>query len=197
MYVHLQPLSLLTGNATQDFPDSLRVKVAPTIPNLPASGLFSVYNELVDDVCNLNRTTIVPPEGDDADYACDSAGMYNFHTSFDFFGDRFAWYGDWYGFNIGVSVKLINEVTGTPWATCYIDVMVKKGEDDPVYTSAAFILGVGGTSLLGLAAGLMYKKRRVGVLQLSSNHDDVGDDDEKVDEPTTHFELVTDPSSRV
>ena len=149
---------IISVNATTDFPSNPEIKVKPTLPLMPFSGFYSVYDSIASttNLCNA----ISPPAGNDAGYSCPSAGLYNFGTDYHIWGDPHAWYGNIYGINMGVDVDFLDSYTKEKWATCFVTVRIREGEDEYVYNNAAFIGGAT-AALTGLAAGLMYKRRRI------------------------------------
>ncbi len=80
--------------------------------------------------------------------------------------------------------------TGDSYATCYAEMKVKPGRDNPA-TDWAF-LGGGGLASLVLA-GYIYRKRRVTTMTTDSLDRCQESDDTTV----THFELVSDPICKV
>jgi hypothetical protein len=169
-------------NATQTLP-SLRIRVKPSLPHIP--GLFSVFTAEVDDICNSNATVLAAPAGSDAGYYCPSAGLYNFNTQFTLWGDPEAWYGSTYGYNMGVNVQFYDLEKEEEFAFCYVEVKIKQGPVNSYSTSMGFLGGA--LAGLGLTAGYMYRKRRVGTIEL----------DPVEEGTTTHFELISDPGARV
>lgn len=121
------------------------------------------------------------PAGSDAGYSCPEAGVYNFRATVPFFGDSLDWYRNLYGFNIGLNMKISDAETGDDYALCYAEIKVTKASLD--YGSnlstgwGAFLSGAG---LAGLAAGYLYRRRRVAIMSQS-------------DDMNTNFELVDDP----
>jgi hypothetical protein len=175
-----------TVNATVDLPSELLITVSPSLPRLASTGVVRVYDHVVDDVCGSNSTTLNPPAGADATYSCPSAGLYNFHTTYTLWGNTSAWYSSFYGFNIGVVVQIVDTEDDEVFARCVGELMVQQGPEGSSTTGAAFLGGIA-AGLTGLTAGYMFRKRRIGMIEL----------DPSEESPGNHFELITDPASRV
>jgi hypothetical protein len=150
---------------------------------------MNAYNAEVNDICQTG--TLSPPENEDAGYSCPSAGVYNFHFSFKNPGNRRSLFAGWSGYSYGVNVHFRHETEGEDYASCHLNVKVKKSAQDSYLTNTDVV----GASLgiAGLALGLFLRRRRERV---------VGDDCEEADgcneynekgtEMTTNFALVED-----
>lgn len=138
----------------------------------------------VDDICSYDYASLTPPAGNDAGYSCPDAGLYNFHVNYDLWGSPDSWYATTYGYSMGVSLHIYDTLNDIEFASCYVEVVAKKGSEDYTWTSAAlfFPAAVGVT---GLTAGYMMRKRRVGLIDLEK------------EETSSNFELINDPSTGV
>jgi len=144
----------------------------------------NVYNSQVEDVCDSN--TLAPPDGDDSEYSCPSAGLYNFNFIYKNFGGRRKWYAGWHGYSMGLIVHFKYEGGGDDYATCTINVKVEGSQNDSIATNAAFV----SAATLGLASlftGLFVRRRKERLAE--SDQDNHG---ERTKESGTHFELVQD-----
>lgn len=171
-------------NATTDIPHRTTVTVSPSLPHFPRSGIHTIYNhtEYISQSCG---TVLAPPAGGDAGYSCPDAGVYNFRPNVVLFGNTSSWYGRYHGFSIGLSVHIYDASTGDEYASCYAEMKVKQGQENPA-TDWAFLGG--GLASLALA-GYMYRKRRISTHREQQSHES--------EETTTHFELISDPICRV
>jgi hypothetical protein len=167
-------------------PQQAQISVQPTLPNLHAGLPFSTREAEVADICSSNSTTLTPPAGNDAGYVCPGAGVYNVHMYSEIWGNPGAWYASTYGYNMGGSVRIQDPVNDEEFATCYFDLTVEKGPNDYSFLNGGFLLPAA-IGLTGLTAGLMLRKRRLGVVDLESSDEGT----------TTNFELIVDPSTRV
>jgi len=169
-----------------DVPRPLQVRVSRTFPSFNAIGT-NVYRGEVEDVCDDG--TLAPPNYDDDEYGCPSAGQYNFHFNYTNFGTRQKWYAGWHGYSMGLLIHFKYEGGGNDYATCSINVKVEAGEDDS-YTTNASIVSVATLGLAGLLMGLFVRRRKE---RLASSLHSI--DDERTKELNTNFELVEDFSS--
>ena len=146
--------------------------------------------ESTEYTSNYCDTTVLhAPAGSDAGYTCPEAGLYNFRVTVPLLGDSLAWYGDMYGFNIALNMKISNAETGDDYAYCYAVVNVKKGpyrhtSHGASTTWGALLGGGAGMASLAAALGYAYRKRRVATVDTQ-------------EEMVTNFELVNDQIMQV
>jgi hypothetical protein len=162
----------------------MRVHLSQTFPSWYSVGVNS-YNSQVEDVCQSGALT--PPENDDAGYACPSPGVYNFHFSFRNFGNRRNVVSGWSGYSYGVNVHFKHETEGGDWASCHINVKVKKGETSSYVTNAKF-LSVAGLGVVSVAMGLFLRRRRERLAERDNEHSKDGES--ATTDIATNFELV-------
>lgn len=148
---------------------------------------INAYNSQINDVCSSGALT--PPENEDAGYYCPSAGVYNFHFSFKNPGSRRSLFAGWSGYTYGVNVHFKHETEGGDWATCHMNVKVKKSEYDSYMTNAKF-LSVAGLCLATIGMGLFSRRRREQVAGEEDEWRDGGDQESA--DMATNFELVQD-----
>ena len=186
----VRSLSIITVTADSDIPRPMHVHMAKTFPSFYKMGV-NAYNADVYDVCQTG--TLSAPENEDAEYECPAAGVYNFHFSFKNPGSRRNLFAGWSGFSYGVNVHFRHETEGADYATCHLNVKVKKGQNDSYLTNAEVV----GASLgiAGLAMGLFLRRRRERVA--SDGNQDADEVNEKATEMTTSFALVEDSPTTV
>jgi hypothetical protein len=93
---------------------------------------------------------------------------------------------------MGVVVKIQDTEDNEVFAMCYGELMVEKGPEGLYATYTGFLGGaMVAVSLAGLSAGYMLRKRRIGSIDL------LEEDPSDESFPGNHFELITDPTSRV
>lgn len=159
--------------------------MSPSIPNLPSSAVIPSYSA-EGKVRKLCGSVLSPPAGYDEPYSCPKAGLYNIETTFSLFGTSYAWYGSYYGFNMGISIDIEDTKTDQSYATCYAEIKVEEGTASPS-TDWAFFVGGGVAALSGMAAaGYMRRKRRVTELKAADNQSE---------ECTSYVELAPETSS--
>lgn len=168
---------LIPVTADYDIPRPMNVHLTNTFPSWYKMGI-NAYNGQVYDVCSSGVLTA--PENEDAGYSCPSAGVYNFHTSFKVPGSRRNIFASWSGYSYGVNVHFKHDTEGGDWATCHMNIKVKKNEYGGYGTTAKF-LSVAGLGLASIAMGVFYRRRRERVAG-QDNEGDMGD----------QFELVND-----
>ncbi|KAG7349382.1 hypothetical protein IV203_011979 [Nitzschia inconspicua] len=167
--------------ANSDIPRPMRVHMANTFPGWYKAG-FNAYNSQISDVCSSGAMS--PPENEDSAYSCPSPGVYNFHFSFKNPGNRRSIFSDWNGFSYGVVVHFKHDTEGGDWATCHMNVKVKKSDYGNV-TNYQF-LSVAGIGIAFVAIGLFYRRRRE---RVAGEEEACHDSGETVD-MATNFELV-------
>lgn len=145
-------------------PSEIGLSVRPSLPHLPGSGWFSTY-KYQDSISNSCGDHLNAPAGNDAGYSCPDAGLYNYRGNFTLFGDPDEWYSSFYGFDLGVTVKVQDVSNEVEYAHCYVELKVKKGHHDSAAAAEAAFFG-GGSLALVVAAGMMYRKRRVASREL-------------------------------
>jgi len=158
--------------------------LTPSVARLSRASWGSI--EATDYTSNYCSSILHAPAGADAGYTCPEAGLYNVRLTFPLFGESLAWYGDTYGYNIGLSMKVSDAATGDDYAFCYTEIKVSKGTYRHTNHGVSTTWGalVGGAGLAGLSAALLgfaYRKRRVATTEGTS------------EEMVTNFELVNDP----
>jgi hypothetical protein len=154
--------------------------MSQTFPSWYKMGVNS-YNSQIDDVCHSGALT--PPENDDAGYSCPSAGVYNFHFAFKNPGSRRNIFSGWSGYSYGVNVHFKHETEGGDWASCHVNVKVKKSDTGSYMTNAKF-LGVAGLGIVSVAMGFFLRRRRERVAAAGDEYDTTL--------VATNFELVQD-----
>ena len=174
-------------NATTDLPYLTRLTVSPSIPHFPSMSTAATYNA-TDYISNSCGTILTPPAGADAGYSCPDAGVYNIRGTMVMFGNTSAWYKNYYGFNVGLNVRLYNAVTNDVYATCYAEIGVYQGAENPS-TDWSWMGGAGLTGVL--MAGYVYRKRKVTTPRIPASTFD------SLEEPVTNFELVGDSTRQV
>lgn len=175
-----------TVTANSDIPRPMRVHMSKTFPSWYSVGVND-YNRQIDDICSSG--SLSPPENDDAGYSCPSAGTYNFHFSFKNPGSRRNFFAGWSGYSYGVNVHFRHETEGGDWATCHMNVKVKKTEMDSYLTNAKF-LSVAGLGIASLAMGLFLRRRKERVAGEDDKTDECGE--RETNDMATNFELVQD-----
>lgn len=174
--------------ADADIPRPMHIHMTKTFPSWYSMGV-NAYNSEVYDVCETG--TISPPENEDAGYECPSSGVYNFHFSFKNPGSRRNLFAGWSGYSYGVNVHFKHETEGSDYATCHLNVQVKKSDQDS-YLQNAEVVGAS-LGIAGLAMGLFLRRRRERVADDDSTYArDSSESNEKSTEMTTNFALVDD-----
>ncbi|KAL3905834.1 MAG: hypothetical protein SGILL_009518 [Bacillariaceae sp.] len=152
---------------------------------------LNAFNSEVYDVCQTG--TLSAPENEDAEYECPAAGVYNFHFAFQNPGSRRNLFAGWSGYSYGLNVHFRHETEGEDYATCHLNVRVKKGESDS-YLQNAEVVGAS-LGIAGLAMGLFLRRRRERVA--SDESQETGEAKEKATEMVTNFALVEDSPTSV
>jgi hypothetical protein len=107
------------------------------------------------------------------------------------FGNTSAWYKSYYGFNVGLSVRLYDAVTNDVYAVCYAEIGAYQGKENPS-TDWSVLGGAGLVSVL-LASGYVYRKRKI----VGATTRAMDDSNHGEEETVTNFELVADSLYRV
>jgi hypothetical protein len=115
--------------------------------------------------------------------------VYNFHFSFDNPGSRHAFFAGWSGYSYGVSVHFKHEGGGSDYATCNLNVTVKKAPEDSYLTNAAFV-SVASIGVAGLLTKMFLRRRREILAEDVDSEED--QQSRKETEMSTNFALVED-----
>ena len=148
-------------------------------------------------VCGLNdegEMSLTPPARNDAGYACNEPGIYNYATNFDIWGDPSHLGATLYGYKLNITVQIYpfdsaDNLKEEPFSECWFKVQAHKTYSPAAFasTSTRSVTFVGGMALVGLVTAVLLRRRRLRVIQSRR----------ETEETDTNFEMMTDPGVRV